>query len=138
MLLRVAVKISIIIVLGSFIPLIVLLISTVVCTVLMQLDNVLDKPTVSVVTPDPVLEGQSVTITCWSQGTRPAVTSVTWKKGQEVISVTTDSKYTGGTVRRPSLTIGSVLKADAGEYTCQLDNDMGHGTGSVTLEVGCK
>ena len=91
----------------------------------------------SVVTPDPVVEGQSVTMKCQSQA-RPAVTSVTWKKGQKVINVITDSKYTGGTVQTPSLTIGSVLKTDAGEYTCQLDNDVGHGTGSVTLEVLCK
>ncbi|KAK2178126.1 hypothetical protein NP493_561g01055, partial [Ridgeia piscesae] len=69
------------------------------------------------------------------QEARPPVTSVTWKKGQEVFSVTTDSKYTGGTVKTPSLTIGSVLKTDAGEYTCQLGNEVGHGTASVTLEV---
>ena len=92
----------------------------------------------SVVTPDPVVEGQSVTIKCQSQEARPAVTSVKWKKGQEVINVTTDSKYTGGTVQTPSLTIGSVLKTDAGEYTCQLGNDVGHSTGSVTLIVLCK
>ncbi|KAK2176758.1 hypothetical protein NP493_641g01008 [Ridgeia piscesae] len=92
------------------------------------------KPTVSVVRPDPVVEGQSVTIKCQSQA-RPAVTSVMWKKGQEVISVTTDSKYSGGTVQTPSLTIGSVLKTDAGEYTCQLGNDVGHGIASVTLIV---
>ena len=100
--------------------------------------HVVDKPSVSVETLGPVVEGQSKTIKCQSQGARPAVTSVTWKKGQEVFSVTTDSKYTGGTVQTPSLTIGSVLKTDAGEYTCQLDNDVGHSTGSVTLEVWCK
>ena len=92
----------------------------------------------AVVTPDPVVEGQSVTITCQSQGARPAVTSVTWKKRRKVISVTTNSKYSGGTVQTPSLTIGSVLRTDAGEYTCQLGNDVGHGAGSVTLEVWCK
>ncbi|KAK2178132.1 hypothetical protein NP493_561g01052 [Ridgeia piscesae] len=75
------------------------------------------KPVVSVVTPDPVVEQHPVTITCQSQEARPAVTSVMWKKGQEVISVTTDNKYTGGTVQAPSLTIGSVFKTDAGEYS---------------------
>ena len=103
----------------------------------MHLTFLVDKPVVTVVTPDPVEEGQSVTIKCQSQA-RPAVTSVMWKKGQEVISVTTNSKYSGGTVQTPSLTIGSVLKTDAGEYTCQLGSDVGHGTGSVTLEVWCK
>ena len=116
----------------SFVHLL-LQISTKLCCI-----HVVDKPTVSVVTPDPVVEGQSVTITCRIQGARPAVTSVTWKKGQEVISVVTDSKYTEGTVQTPSLTIGSVLKTDAGEYTCQLGNDVGHGTASVTLIVLCK
>ncbi|KAK2175072.1 hypothetical protein NP493_754g01006 [Ridgeia piscesae] len=75
------------------------------------------KPSVSVETLGPVVEGESKTIRCHSQGARPAVTSVTWKKGQEVINVTTDSKYSGGTVETPSLTTGSVLKTDAGEYT---------------------
>ena len=92
----------------------------------------------SVVTLDPVVEGQSVTITCKTIGARPAVTSVTWKKGQEVIHVTSHSKYTGGTVLTPSLTIGSVLKTDAGEYKCQVGNDVGHDAASVTLEVWCK
>ena len=76
---------------------------------------VTDKPIVSLVKPDPVVEGESVTIQCQSQGASPSVTIVIWKKGQEVINVTT-----GGTVQTPSLTIGSVLKTDAGEYTCQL------------------
>ena len=89
-------------------------------------------------TPDPVVEQHPVTITCQSQGARPAVTSVMWEKGQKVINVTTDSKYTGGTVQTPSLTIGSVLKTDAGEYTCQMVNVVGHGSASVTLEVLCK
>ena len=92
----------------------------------------------SVVTPDPVVEGQSVTITCQTLGARPAVTSVMWKNGQEVISVTSDSKYSGGTVQTPSLTIRTVLKSDAGEYTCQMGNDVGHGTMNVTLQVLCK
>ena len=120
------------IILYSFVHLL-LQVSTTLCCI-----HVVDKPTVSVVTPEPVVEGQSVTITCRTLGARPAVTSVTWKKGQEVITVTSDSKYSGGTVQTPSLTIGSVLKTDAGEYTCRLGNDVGQGTGSVTLEVWCK
>ena len=132
MLLNITTNIKLYIILYSFVHLL-LQMSTKLCGT-----HVVDKPTVSVVTPDPVVERQSVTITCQSQVARPAVTSVTWKKGQEVISVTTDSKYSGGTVQTPSLTIGSVLKTDAGEYKCQLDNDVGHGTASVTLIVLCK
>ena len=103
----------------------------------MHLTFLIDKPIVSVVTPDPVVEGTSVTIKCQSQGARPAVTGVTWKKGQEVISVTTNNKYTGGTVQTPSLTIGSVLKTDAGEYTCQLGNDVGNVSKTTALQVLC-
>ena len=89
-------------------------------------------------TLDSQVEGDSTTIKCQSQAARPAVTSVTWTKDQEVIDVTNDAKYSGGTVETPSLTIMSVLKTDAGEYTCQLGNDVGHGNASVTLTVLCK
>ena len=91
----------------------------------------------SVETLDPMVKGQSVTIKCQSQG-RPAVTSVTWKKDEEVINVTNDSKYWGGTVQTPSLTILSVVMTDAGEYTCQLGNNVGHGKASVKMTVLCK
>ena len=101
--------------------------------VLIQLLNVTDKTIVSLVNPDPVVEGESLTIQCQSQGARPPVTIVMWKKGQEVINVTT-----GGTVQTPSLTIGSVLKTGAGEYMCQLGNDVENSTLSVTLQVWCK
>ena len=102
---------------------------------MVHLTFLVDKPVVSVVTPDPVVENTPVTITCQSHGARPAVTSVMWKKGQEVINVTSDSKYTGGTVQKPSLTIGSVFKTDAGEYTCQLGNDVGNVSKTIALQV---
>ncbi|KAI0212429.1 hypothetical protein LSAT2_002670 [Lamellibrachia satsuma] len=92
------------------------------------------KPTMSVETPSPVVEGRPVTITCQSQGARPAVTSVTWKKGQDVVTVTTD-KYTGGTVQNPSLTITRATRTDAGQYTCQLNNVIGQHSKTVTLQV---
>ena len=89
-------------------------------------------------TPDPVVEGQSVTIACRSQGARPAVNNVTWKKGQEVIRVTTDTKYTGANVQTPSLTLRQTMRTDAGQYTCELNNDVGQDTGTVILQVWCK
>ena len=103
----------------------------------MHLTFLIDKPIVSVVTPDPVVEGKSVTIKCQSQGEKPEVTSVLWKKGKEVIKMT-GTKYTGGTAQTPSLTIRSTLKTDAGEYTCQLGNDIGHVSKTIALQVLCK
>ena len=89
----------------------------------------------SVVTPAPVVEGQSVTITCRSQGARPAVTNVMWKIGEDVVRVTTDIKYTGGTIKNPSLTIKLATRTDGGQYTCQLSNDVGQGSSTVKLQV---
>ena len=97
-----------------------------------------DNPIVSVVTPAPVVEGQSVTITCRSQGARPAVTRVIWKKDREVIRVTTDMKYIGGIVQNPSLTIKRTARTDGGEYTCQLSNAVGQGSSTVKLQVWCR
>ncbi|KAI0243147.1 hypothetical protein LSAT2_004781 [Lamellibrachia satsuma] len=57
------------------------------------------------------------------------------KKGREIITVTTDTKYTGGTVQNPSLTIDPIMRTDGGQYTCQLSNEVGQGYKSVTLEV---
>ena len=100
--------------------------------------TIVDKPTVSIMTPSPAVEGQPVTIACSSLGSRPAVTRVTWKKGQQVMRVTTDTKYTGGTVQTPSLTIKRATRTDAGQYKCQLINEVGQDTGTVTLQVWCK
>ena len=99
--------------------------------------TIVDKPEVSIVTPRPVVEGQNVTITCQSVA-RPAVTNVTWKKGQNVITVTGDGHFGGGTVQKPSLTIDLVTRTDAGEYTCEMSNIVGKGKESVELQVWCK
>ncbi|KAI0229368.1 hypothetical protein LSAT2_020224 [Lamellibrachia satsuma] len=93
------------------------------------------NPSVSVVIPAPVVEGQSVTITCWSLGARPAVNNVTWKKGEDVIKVNTHTMYTGGTVQNPTLTIKLTTRTDGGHYTCQLSNDVGQGSSTVKLQV---
>lgn len=98
---------------------------------------IVDKPEVSVDVPLPVKEGDKATIRCQSQA-RPAVTSVTWKKGGDVITVTGDEHFEGGTVEKPSLTIDPVSRTDAGEYTCLVENSVGQGKVSVQLKVWCK
>ena len=96
-----------------------------------------DKPEVSVSPPEPVVEGQSVTIVCQSEA-RPEVSSVTWMKDQAVIQVTDDYRFSGGSVQTPSLTIDPVARTDVGDYTCQMSNDVGHSSKSVQLRVWCK
>ena len=66
-----------------------LVVATVSCKTLKKNRGFVDTPVVSISSPEPVVEGQSVTIACQSEA-RPAVTSVMWKKGQDVIQVTDD------------------------------------------------
>ena len=94
-----------------------------------------DKPEVSVSSPEPVVEDQSVTIVCQSEA-RPTVSSVTWMKGQVVIRVV--NRFSGGSVQTPSLTIYPVARTDVGDYTCQMSNDVGHSSKSIQLRVWCK
>ena len=91
----------------------------------------------SISSPEPVVEGQSVTIECQSDA-RPAVTSVMWKKGQDVIQVTDDYRFSGGSVQTPSLTIDPVVWTDVGDYTCQMRNGVGDSSKSVGLQVWCE
>ena len=97
----------------------------------------IDTPVVSISSPEPVVEGQSVTIACQSEA-RPAVTSVTWKKEQDVILVTDDNRFSGGSVLTPSLTIDPVVRTDVGEYTCWMRNGVGDSSKSVGLQVLCE
>ena len=91
----------------------------------------------SISSPEPVVEGQSVTIECQSEA-RPAVTSVKWKKGQDVIQVTGDNRFSGGSVQTPSLTIDPVVRTDVGEYTCWMSNGVGDSSKYVGLQVWCE
>ena len=96
-----------------------------------------DKPEVSISSPEPVVEGHSVTITCRSEA-RPNVSSVAWMKGQEVIQVTDDNRFSGSSLQTPSLTIDPVARTDVGDYSCQMSNDVGDSSKSVGLQVWCK
>ena len=91
----------------------------------------------SVSSPEPAVEGQPVTIACQSEA-RPTVSSVTWMKGQAVIQVTDDNRFSGGSVQTPSLTIDPVARTDVGDYTCQMSNDVGDSSKSVQLRVWCE
>ena len=111
--------------------------ATVSCKTFKKNRVFVDTPIVSISSPAPVVEGQSVTIACQSDA-RPAVTSVMWKKGQNVIQVTDDYRFSGGSVLTPSFTIDPVVWTDVGEYTCWMSNDVGDSSKSVGLQVWCE
>ncbi|XP_062603011.1 hemicentin-1-like isoform X19 [Saccostrea cucullata] len=91
-------------------------------------------PAVTIGSGSTVYVGDDVTISCFVSGT-PAVTSVSWE--QTINSTTTAvnvndlTKYSGGTVATPSLTIKNVNKANEGSYRCRATNLIGTGQ-SVT------
>ncbi|GFO02841.1 titin [Plakobranchus ocellatus] len=95
-------------------------------------------PTVSVSPPpSSVTEGSSqLTLTC-TVTSSPAPTSVAWLKGGvTLVTSNNPSKYQGGTVVNPSLTIRNVERSDAGAYTCVVTNSVGTGSsGAVQLNV---
>ncbi|XP_062583572.1 receptor-type tyrosine-protein phosphatase eta-like [Saccostrea cucullata] len=82
------------------------------------------------VTTGPKVAGRyrgSVTITCTVEG--PEVNKILWKKYRDnthLQNITINgSKYTGGTVSIPSLTINSLTDDDMGQYQCTASNPGG-------------
>ena len=50
-----------------------------------------------------------------------------------------NSKYSGGTVLTPALTILSLENSDIGDYYCTADNNVGRGTGpNIQVQVNCE
>ncbi|XP_069133957.1 serine-rich adhesin for platelets-like isoform X31 [Argopecten irradians] len=80
------------------------------------------------------LEDQ-VTITCVVTAT-PAATSVSWEytnsAGNTMPVDFTNSRFSGGTVASPSLTIASAVLGDQGSYKCKASNSVGEGESSET------
>merc|ERR1719270_121329 len=70
---------------------------------------------------------EQVIIRCKYQSNPSVLLSVKWYHNGMMID-TQDSRYQGGNLRHPSLTIQSVTKSDIGTYSCVLENDMGSGT----------
>ena len=74
--------------------------------------------------------GSSVTIAC-DYSSSPAPNSITWQRiqnAQSTIINVLDSRYGGGTVITPYLTIHATLLSDAGVYTCSVTNQVGTST----------
>lgn len=69
-----------------------------------------------------VLEGSNLTVKC-DISADPDVMYVTWYKDGAPVRMS--SRYQGSTPARPSLTIVSVVKGDAGQYACTASNELG-------------
>lgn len=71
--------------------------------------------------------GDPVTLAC-DYNSSPAPTAITWQRIQNAQSTNInvlDSRYGGGTVVTPYLTIRTTLLSDAGVYTCSVTNQVG-------------
>ncbi|XP_052058078.1 hemicentin-1-like isoform X9 [Mytilus californianus] len=89
------------------------------------------KPTVNV--------GESVVINCIVTAD-PKETSITWQKVVNsvptTLSISSNNRYSGGTVQTPALTISNVEDNDEGQYICQATNTVGTGSSNqVYLDV---
>ncbi|XP_052674345.1 hemicentin-1-like isoform X2 [Crassostrea angulata] len=91
-------------------------------------------PTVTTGSGSTVYVGDNATVTCIVSGT-PAAISVSWQRTINSVTTTVNlnnfSKYSGGTLTTPSLSIFNVSKEDEGSYSCQATNVIGTGQ-SVT------
>ncbi|CAG2194112.1 HMCN [Mytilus edulis] len=91
-------------------------------------------PDVTITQPSQGSGGQAITIQC-SYVSNPGATNVIWSKGNQGITVD-GSKYVGGTLSNPSLTITNLAASDQGSYRCSVVNSVGQGdSSSVTLSV---
>ncbi|XP_035828095.1 hemicentin-1 [Aplysia californica] len=89
--------------------------------------------------PDVILnEGQSVTVPCTVTPLN-GLTDLYWTKDGQRIDPSSSSRYSGGTVTTPSLTISSVQSGDSGTYVCVATNNFGTGSGgNVNLIIPYK
>ncbi|XP_063399781.1 hemicentin-2-like [Mytilus trossulus] len=89
-----------------------------------------------------VLRNSQVKLRCYTHTkTSPTITNVSWQKKTKWVSSFSsiqygNTKYSGGTVADPSLTIKNLEDADGGTYRCLLQNNRGEGFSDTELDVG--
>ena len=80
-----------------------------------------------------VIAGETVTIACdVVSGGNPSRNSFTWYLNNSGISPSTTS------VTLSSIHLPAVMAADIGMYTCQVSNDVGTGSDSISITFGSK
>lgn len=96
--------------------------------------NILDRPIVTV--PGTITETDTtVTIHCTASGS-PALTAIHWLLNDRNLSSTDNTKYSGGNLITPSLTINKIASTDIGEYRCVATNLVGSTTSSQSVTLG--
>lgn len=81
--------------------------------------------------------GYSITLQCIVKNDSSNIV-VYWLKGKSDVRSLQSSRYSGGNLLKPSLTIKNTNLNDAGVYTCKLDTSYGPSEDSVLLKVLCK
>ncbi|XP_059165768.1 hemicentin-1-like [Physella acuta] len=91
--------------------------------------NVISSPQVTVSpTSDTKPEGTPEFVLSCTVLAIPAIKNLTWQKDGAVMNLTgQSSKYSGGVISQPNLTIKNLTRYDAGVYVCQATNDNGSG-----------
>lgn len=85
-----------------------------------------------------VHQGRSQAIKCTVTG-KPAAITVLWlftptgSNQQKTLSTTNSVKYSGGTIRRPSLTVLNFQSSDGGTYECSATNAVGTRTSAISV-----
>lgn len=93
----------------------------------------------TIIGPDvSVTVGDQATITCSVTG-YPLSTAISWQKianGVRSNIDTSQSRFSGGTVANPSLTINPVEESDEGDYQCSATNYLGTSqSGTAYLDI---
>jgi len=102
--------------------------------------NILDGPVITRTQGYPVSEalisGSSATLLCVIDANPVDLNTVRWHKAQQEISFDQWEKHIEG--KEVSLIRKSIQRDDAGEYTCEVENQFGTNRATLPLFIQCK